>query len=130
MLLAAGALLRAAPLARCADAEKGTQAAHPASRPFVLTVQGPEGKVLPRVPVQIRCEPAIDAEQIREGKFLRGEAGAVFVESNASGRVAIELAPGVRQLDCCIEMPGFAPQAVRWKAVFSPLSPIRGFLTA
>jgi hypothetical protein len=124
MLLAAGVAWRAAPLARCADAGKGTQAAHPVSLPFVLTVQGPDGRALARVAVQIRYEPAIDAAQVREGKFLRSEPGAVFVESNASGRVAIELAPGVGQLDCCIEMPGFAPQAVRWKAVFSPLSPI------
>jgi hypothetical protein len=41
------------------------------ARTFNLTVLDPNGKALPRVPVEIRCEAAIDAARVREGKFLR-----------------------------------------------------------
>jgi hypothetical protein len=123
MLLAAGVAWRAAPLARCADAGNGTQAAHAASRPFALTVQGPDGRALARVAVQIRCEPAIDAAQVREGKFLRSEPGAVFVESNASGRVAIALPWEVGRLEYGVEMPGFAPRWKIWSPAVTPLTP-------
>ncbi len=109
MLLAAGVVLRAGPLARCADTGKRTQAAHPGSRPFLLTVLGPDGKGLPGVPVEFRVEPPLTANQIREGRFLRAEASGVFVQANDKGRVVLELPQDANQLDALIEPAGYAP---------------------
>ena len=114
ILLAAGALLRARPVARCADAGKQAQASIPAPRPFVLTVVGPDGKILPRVPVQIRSQPQITAIKVREGRFLRSESGAVFVEADAKGRAAFEPPKNLNRFDVLIEMAGYAAYRARW----------------
>src|ERR1700722_13957949 len=120
MLLAAGPLLRAAPLAWCADAEKGTQAALPASRPFLLTILGPDGKGLPGVSVEFRVERPLTANQIREGRFLRAEASGVFVQANDKGRVVLELPKDVNQLDALIEPAGYAPYRAHWGSTYRP----------
>jgi Carboxypeptidase regulatory-like domain len=93
-----------------------------------LTVLGPDGKALPKAPVEIRCNPAFGAAQVREGKFLRSEPDAtavqpdaVIVESNASGRVAIELAVDVRRVEYGVEVPGLAPRWAFWNPAVVPL---------
>jgi hypothetical protein len=73
ILLAAGVALRAAPLARSADPGKEKQAAYPASRPFALTVLGPDGKCVPKIEVEIRSTPRLATAQIREGEFARSD---------------------------------------------------------
>ena len=83
----------------------------------------PDGKALPRAPVEIRSEAAIDAAQVREGKFLRSEPETVIVEANASGRVAIELPWEVGRLEYGVERPGFAPRWKLWNGAITPLSP-------
>jgi hypothetical protein len=123
ILLAVGVALQAGSRTRCADAEKGTQAAHKDSRLFVLTVLAPDGKALPRAPVEIRGEAAIDAAQVREGKFLRSETETVIVEANASGRVAVDLPLEAGRIEYGVEMPGFAPRWRLWNGAIAPLSP-------
>ena len=72
--------------------------------------------------MEIRSEAAIDAAQVREGKFLRSEPETVIVEANASGRVAIELPWEVGRLEYGVERPGFAPVQL-WNGAITPLSP-------
>jgi len=118
ILLAAGVALPSGPLARSADTARETQAALAGSRPFVLTVLGPNGKALPRVPVEFRCERAITAMQVQEGRFLRAEAGGVIVQASEKGRMVLELPKGAIRLDVLIETAGYAPYLAQWDSAF------------
>src|SRR5579871_895261 len=129
MLLAAGIAFRLEPLAHSADPGQQPQAAITASQRFVLTVLAPDGKVLPNVPVEIRCDPAVAAVQVREGKFLRTEADAVLVEASASGRVVLELPADIQSFECLVEAPGFAARLLHWSPSVSALEPLTLHLT-
>jgi hypothetical protein len=127
MLLSAAVALRTVPnaaeVARADENRKETHSSLVQSRLFELTVLGPDGKkVLPAVQVEFRSEPAITAQQVREGKFLRSEPDAVFVESNSSGRVSIELPLEIGRLEYGVETPGFAPRWKFWNPAVTPLS--------
>ena len=95
--------------ARAADAGTATQIAIEAPRIFKLTVLSPDGRVLPRVPVEMHCEPTINAAQVREGKFLRSQSNGALVESSANGRVTVELPRDVENCSYGVELPGFGP---------------------
>src|ERR1700722_8376952 len=127
-LLAAAIALRSGSPARCAEPDREPQPAFTSAGRFVLTVLGPDGKALPKAPVEIRCNPAFGAAQVREGKFLRSEPDAtavqpdvVVVESNANGRVAIELPVDVRRVEYGVEVPGLAPRWAFWNPAVVPL---------
>lgn len=121
--VALGTVPGAKQAARADDNGKNQHASLAVSRILKVTVLRPGGKVLPRVPVEIRCEPAISTAQVREGKFLRSEADAVFVESSADGRVAVELPEDVESCQFGVELPGFAPCWKYWSTEYIPLSP-------
>ena len=87
----------------------GRNAVVPAAGTFELTVKDPDGKLLPRAPVEIYGDPPISAAQVRQGKFLRTEAGAVLVEAGADGRVVLDVPVELWYIQCGVELPGFAP---------------------
>ena len=124
MVLAATVVLRKVPdagvVARADENGKEKHSSLAQLRLFELTVLRPDGKVLPRVPVEARCDPAIKREQIREGEFLRGGTSGVFVKANAKGRVVLELPHDLMRFDFLIEMPGYAPYWGRWDSDFHP----------
>jgi hypothetical protein len=92
------------------------EAADQQSKTFALSVVGPDGKAVPDIAVEVRGEPPVRREQIREGRFLRQGKNGMFARSTANGRLVLELPANLNRFDVLIETPGYAPYWARWNS--------------
>ncbi len=84
------------------------------SKTFALSVVGPDGKAVPDVSLEVRGDPPVKVEQIREGRFLRQGKDGIFVRSTARGQMVLELPANLNRFEIRIEAPGYAPYWARW----------------
>ncbi len=107
-------LQAASDVGRPASAKPDAHAAPDRNQSFAFSVVGPDGKAVPDIAVEIRGQPPVTAEQIREGRFLRQGKNGIFVRSTAQGRLVVELPANLNRFEVLIETPGYAPYWARW----------------
>jgi carboxypeptidase family protein len=83
---------------------------------FELRVVGPDGKSISEALVQVRTSPALTADQIRQGKFLRHGSYGAFVMTDAEGRLVMKLSRTPTSLDVDITTPGYGPYWASWSS--------------
>jgi beta-lactamase regulating signal transducer with metallopeptidase domain len=93
------------PDARIAPTKNGT---------FALTVMGPDGKVVPRIEIEVRSRPRLKTAQILEGQFVRSDEYGVYVKATATARLVLELPKNLTDFNIAIEVPGYGPYWVSW----------------
>ena len=113
-------LQAASDVGRPASAKPDAHAAPDRNQSFAFSVVGPDGKAVPEIAVEIRGEPPVTPEQIREGRFLRQGKNGIFVRSTAQGRLVLDLPANPKRFDVLIETPGYAPYWARWDSEESP----------
>jgi beta-lactamase regulating signal transducer with metallopeptidase domain/uncharacterized GH25 family protein len=86
----------------------------PTNGTFALTVMGSDGKAVPRIELEIRSRPRLQAAQVREGQFLRPDEFGVVVQVSAAGRVVLELPKNLKSFNFSIEVPGYGPYWAGW----------------
>jgi hypothetical protein len=119
----------ASDVGRSASAKPVAHAAPDRNQSIALSVVGPDGKAVPEIAVEVRGEPPITAEQIREGRFLRQGKNGIFVRSTAQGRLVLELPANPNRFEVLIETPGYAPYWARWNSEEYP-EPVPSSFTA
>ena len=86
--------------------------------PFELRVVGPDGKPVPDALVELRRSPALTAEQVRQGTFVRmGSAGyGSIVKTDPDGRILVTFSRMPTDLNVNITTPGFGPYWAAWSS--------------
>jgi len=83
---------------------------------FALCVVGPGGKPIPEALVELRTDPGTTAEQIRQGKFVKGGSYGAFVATDVEGRLVVELPRAPTHFDVYITTPGYGPYWAGWSS--------------
>jgi hypothetical protein len=96
---------------------------------FELRVVGPDGKPIPNAKVELYAVPNPTAEQIRQGKFLKKGTTGISVETDAEGRLVVQLPRAPDFFDAYITIPGYGPYWAGWSSE-SHVQPIPSRLTA
>lgn len=83
---------------------------------FELHVVGPDGKPVPEAVAEIRTRPALSAEQIRRGTFVKQGPYGTFVKADAEGCLVVRLLQAPGGFDVSIKAPGYGPYWAAWSS--------------
>jgi len=90
------------------------------TKKFELLVQGPDGLPVPGANVEIRTKPFPTAEQIIVGKFIKASAYGPFVQTNAEGRLVVQIPMKPTRFNLSIKQPGYGPYWAGWSSNSDP----------
>jgi beta-lactamase regulating signal transducer with metallopeptidase domain len=89
---------------------------------FELLVRGPDGLPVPHASVELRTRPFPTVEQIVVGKFIRASTYGPFVQTNAEGRLVLELPKKPIRFNVSIKTAGYGPYWASWNSEKHPQS--------
>lgn len=90
------------------------------SRLFQLNVVGPDGSPVANAGVEIRASPAVTAEQIRRGEFVRSGRYGTFATTDEDGQLAVRLPRRPERFSISIKQAGYAPYWTGWNSGSHP----------
>ncbi len=97
-----------------------------AGQPFALTVLDAEGKPVPQATVEFRTDAKLTAEQVQRGKLKGKKAGSNYggvpIQTDATGRIDLNLPHAPKRFVVLIQMPGYGPFWAEWSSTEHPIS--------
>ncbi|MCA9023341.1 MAG: M56 family metallopeptidase, partial [Planctomycetaceae bacterium] len=97
-----------------------TSKAKEGSRTFRLNVVDPAGKPVPHALIEARTSPAITAEQIQRGEYVRTSTYGPFVKTDDKGVLQLTIPPRPGRFNLSIQQPGYAPYWAGWSSSEQP----------
>lgn len=90
------------------------------SRTFQLNVVDPAGKPIPNALIEARTSPAITAEQIQRGEYVRKSTYGPYVKTDAKGVLQLTVPPRPGRFNFSIKQPGYGPYWASWSSSAHP----------
>ncbi|WP_339731059.1 carboxypeptidase regulatory-like domain-containing protein [uncultured Gimesia sp.] len=90
------------------------------SRTFQLNVVGPADKPVPHALIEARTSPAVTAEQIHRGEYVRKSTYGPFVKTDEKGVLQLTIPAHPMRFNLSIKQPGYAPYWAGWNSSEHP----------